>query len=127
MTEHNEQVAVFEWARMQRNIYPELDLLYAVPNGGKRDVITAKRMQDEGVKPGVPDICLPVARGGYNALYVELKRPASANRTKGRVSEKQGAWLQLLSQNGNKACVCYGASEAIRTIREYLGGEKQCM
>jgi len=66
--EHNEQVAVFAWARWAEAQYPELALLFAVPNGGARNKVTAARLKAEGVKRGVLDIWFPVARGGWRRL-----------------------------------------------------------
>lgn len=66
----------------------------------------------------MPDICLPVAKGGYNGLYIELKRVAN-----GRVSEEQKRWLNALHEKGYAAEVCYGADDAIKMIMKYLKGE----
>lgn len=63
-TEAAEQRALFQWAAMAAVGHPELKLLYHVPNEGRRSAITGARMKSEGMKPGVPDICLPVARAG---------------------------------------------------------------
>lgn len=73
-TESVEQQCLFRWAAFQSGKYPELKLLYHVPNGGSRKKSEAGRFKAEGVKAGVPDLCLPVARGGYHGLYIELKR-----------------------------------------------------
>ena len=75
--------------------WPELRLLHAIPNGGKRDIRTAAMLKAEGVKPGVPDICLPVPRGGKHGLYIELKR-----RKGGTVSKAQEAWIRALMAQG---------------------------
>ena len=32
-----EQIKLFDWVAYARNTYPQLDLLYHVPNGGKRN------------------------------------------------------------------------------------------
>ncbi len=121
MTEHDEQVAVFRWAKMQEAVCPELRMLHAIPNGGKRDKAVAARLRDEGVKPGVPDICLPVPRGAYHALYIELKRRAiKGAQSAGRPTDAQKTWLDGLSKHGYMACVCYGAEEAIRIIKRYV-------
>lgn len=71
-TEAQEQMTLFSWAAMQSGKYPELNLLYHVPNGGSRHKAEAGRLRAEGVKAGVPDLCLPVARGQYHGLYIEL-------------------------------------------------------
>lgn len=110
-TEHWEQVQLFKWASAR----PELSLMYAVPNGGHRDIRVAAKLKAEGVKPGVPDICLPVARGGFHGLYIELKR-----RKGGRVSPEQMLWIEALMREGYACAVCLGWQEARRTIEEYM-------
>lgn len=68
-----------------------------------------------GLKAGVPDLCLPIARGGYHALYIELKAP-----TNGRLTEPQRNWIRELKNAGNHACVCHGWEEASDVIDWYL-------
>lgn len=94
-----------------------LNLLYHVPNGGSRHKAEAGRLRAEGVKAGVPDLCLPVARGQYHGLYIELKRQRG-----GRTSDHQSEWLDALSAQGYKAALCYGWEQAAGTIIEYLTG-----
>jgi hypothetical protein len=89
--------------------------MYSTLNGVKltmRQAINAKR---SGNKKGVPDICLPFNNGTNGGLYIELK-----NRDGGRVSPEQKEYLAFLEENNYKALVCSGASEAIRTIKEYV-------
>lgn len=114
-TEAQEQEALFKWAAYSRAKYPALDLLYHIPNGGSRNPIEAARLKAQGVKKGVPDICLPVPSHHYTALYIELKR-----RHGGRVSAEQREWLHELGKVGNLAVVARGAEEAITIIKEYL-------
>lgn len=113
--EEIEQEHVFLWASMEERAYPELAMLYAIPNGGKRAIKTAVALKKQGVKRGVPDMCLPVARGGYHGLYVELKRQKG-----GTVSDEQREWIAALNTQGYKAIICHGAEEAIEQIRGYL-------
>lgn len=114
-TENAEQAALFQWAEVASGRYPELKLLHAIANGGKRDGRTAAVLQRTGVKPGVPDICLPVPRGDHHGLYIELKR-----RKGGALSANQRIWLNALTEQGHMAVCCKGADEAIRTIERYL-------
>jgi hypothetical protein len=116
-TEAQEQVALFQWARMNRGKYPALDLLHAIPNGGSRNPIEARHLKEQGVKPGVPDICLPVPSAHHTALYIELKR-----RKGGRVSDEQRGWIAALNRVGCRAVVCKGWEEAKAEIERYLGG-----
>ena len=106
---------MFRWAAYQRGIYPELQLMFHVANGGSRHPYEAHNLKEQGVKPGVPDICLPVARGGYHGLYIELKRLKG-----GRVEECQQWYLANLSRQGYKAVVCKGWEAARDVIEEYL-------
>lgn len=114
-TEAEEQITLFEWAEWAQNRYPELRLLHHIPNGGSRHPAEAMRLKREGVKAGVPDICLPVARNGYNGLYIELKRTKG-----GTVSAHQKAWIEMLTEQGYRAVVCKGCVDAIAEIERYL-------
>lgn len=107
-TEAQEQAELIKWAEncVLKKIHPELEMLYAVPNGGKRDRIEAAHLKLQGVKAGVPDLCLAVPKGKYHGLYIELK--VGRNKT----SEHQDKWLCNLSQNGYAVKVCYGCVSA---------------
>ena len=116
-TEHQEQVALIEWARLRRATIPELGMLFSIANGSDRHPAVGAKLKKEGVAKGVPDLCLPVPRGGYHGLYVELKRQRG-----GRVSPEQKAWIESLNSQGYRATVCYGATDAIKVIESYMGG-----
>lgn len=114
MNEAQEQRFLFQWANLAQQKYPELKLMHHIPNGGKRDVKTAINLKHEGVKAGVPDICLPVARGKFHGLYIELKVG------KNKPTPKQLEWIYSLEQEGYAVKVCYGWLEARETIENYL-------
>lgn len=116
-TESQEQQMLFQWATYQRGKYPELALMYHVPNGGHRNKAEAGRFKAEGVKAGVPDICLPVARGRYHGLYIELKRQRG-----GKVSDYQKEWVQALGEQDYLVHICKGWEAAAKVITEYLEG-----
>lgn len=120
MSESSHQQALFSWARAAAAARPELGLLYAIPNGGARSKATAGRLKAEGVRAGVPDVCLPLPRGAHAALYIELKRPAEAGRAAGRVSPEQRRWRDTLTAAGNLVLIAYGWLEARRFIEHYL-------
>lgn len=117
-TEEQEQIGLFNWARSMSFAIPELDLLYHVPNGGQRSSREGYFLKAAGVKSGVPDICLPVARGGYHALYIELKR-----LKRGRLTENQRWWIRRLQAEGIRAVICAGRETAQAEILSYLSGE----
>lgn len=104
-----------EWANLEKCKWPELEWLYHVPNGGSRNRAEAARLKAQGVKPGVPDLCLPVAKGGYHGLYIELKRLKG-----GRLSRDQAKWLESLSRGGYLATICSGWEQAAQIIQNYL-------
>ena len=114
-TEAQEQEALFAWARIRSQRIPELALLHHIPNGGSRNPIEALHLKQQGVKPGIPDIFLPCARGPFHGLYIEMKR-----RQGGRVSVDQQKMILALRAQGYKAEVCRGWEEARDTICEYL-------
>lgn len=94
--------------------YPELIGLFAIPNGGDRNPVVGKKLKVEGVKRGVPDFCLPIPRGGYSALYIEVKAED------GKCSDEQIEWQGFLQAHGNKAVVAWGKQEIIDTLIWYL-------
>jgi hypothetical protein len=112
-SESDEQIALFEWADMSG--IPELELMYHIPNGGKRYKATAGRLKKEGVKPGIPDIFLPVPNKKYHGLYIEMKA-----RHNSETSDYQKIWIDRLYKQGYDVHVCYGWEAARDTILWYL-------
>ncbi len=114
--ESGHQEAIFSWCDYNKSKYPELELLYHVPNGGKRDAVTARALKRQGVKAGVPDLVLPVARCGYHGLYIELKAPG------GKLEQSQIDYLQKTAQQGYLTLICVGWQSAVQTLSLYLDG-----
>ncbi len=125
-SEHAEQVALMRIVSFNLTKHPELKNLFAIPNGEKRHFSVANRLQAEGVKSGIPDLCLAVMRSIYGGLYIEMKRPAQRPKRGGRggLSDDQDAWRIRLIEAGYRHAVCYTAEEAWREIEEYLHLEK---
>ena len=117
-SEENEQIALFRWAEFAVNQHPELKLMYHIPNEGKRSKITGARLKAAGLKSGVPDICLPVARGGYIGLYIEMKAG------KNKPTDNQKKWLDALTREENFTAVCSGWEQAKEVIEKYLSMER---
>lgn len=117
-----EQELVIRWSIGQIDTWPELALLYHPANGGKRSKREAAKLKRMGVKPGVPDLHLPIARGGFHGLYVEMKRLEG-----GRVSTEQKTWLAALHAAGHCVAVCEGHEQAIAVLRDYLAADGQQM
>ena len=76
------------------------------------------KLKKAGMKKGKPDINLPVARGGYLGLWIELKRKGGPNPT-----QEQVDWLVRLSAAGHYCVCCKGSDAAISVILQYIRGE----
>lgn len=113
--ETEEQQALFQWVQYQLKQYPELALLYHIPNEGKRN---PRRAKAEGVKAGVPDLCLPVPRGRNHGLYIEIKR-----RKGGRITSEQAEWMDHLRAQGYAVACCYGWEPAAKFLLDYMSQE----
>ncbi|WP_206458680.1 VRR-NUC domain-containing protein [Anaerovorax sp. IOR16] len=113
-TEGIEQSTLMEWAELSKGKFPELRLLFHIPNGGSRHLIEAANLKKQGVKAGVPDLCLPVPKGEYHGLYIEMK--AKTNTP----TKEQKEWIKELTQQGYFATVCWGWMQAAKVITDYL-------
>ena len=114
-TENELQAAVFRLAQELEIVYPQLALLYAIPNGQVRP---GQRVEP-GLRPGMPDICLPVPRGRHAALYIELK--VGANKP----TATQRQMMELLREAGNKVVVFWDDEQVvIDELIAYIEGEQ---
>lgn len=114
-TEHAHQVALFAWIALNQATYPDLMKAFAIPNGGERNVKVAARMKAEGVRPGVLDIFLPLSRGGYHGLFIEMKKPGKKSAT----SPEQKKRIEELRADGYGAVVCDHWEQARHMLIEY--------
>jgi hypothetical protein len=124
MTEHAEQALLFEWAYRQTSFYPDLVMLFAVPNGAKmpysrnedgtRYSNHAMYMKAEGLTPGIPDVALMAPKGGFHGMFIEMKYG------KNKLSTEQSAWLSRLRKQGYYCIVAYSFEEAQKSIEAYL-------
>lgn len=108
-TEDQEQVKLATWLNLHGIRF------YAIPNGGRRNLMEAFKFKRTGVSPGVPDICVPVPSGRYHGLYIELKRQKG-----GKTSQNQLDWLNYLREKGYYAEVAHGFDEAREIVLHYL-------
>jgi hypothetical protein len=151
-TEHAHQVTLFAYAAVAMNYgwewadewakggevdgvvgrgVSELRWLHAIPNGGGRGdnkrsaTIRGQQLKAEGVKAGVADIFLPVAKGSWHGLYIEMKRPKlkPVRGGKGGLSNEQIEFRDWVRGQGYGWVVCYGWEEVVRVLRMYLGWE----
>lgn len=113
MNEHDAQKIVVAWFR---KTYPQLSLVFfAIPNGGSRNPVVGKKLKEEGVLAGVPDLLLAVPRNGRAGLFLEMKKART-----GRVRPEQKAVHEALREQGYAVEVAYGHEQAITFIADYL-------
>lgn len=111
------QSACLKWFNYQySSIAP---LCFAVPNGGRRRIIEAKIMKGEGVRAGVSDLILLIAKGQYGALCLEIKSD------KGKQSEFQINWQSIAEKHGNKYVIIRSFDEFRNEIESYLNPKIQ--
>ena len=108
-----EQAKVIAWAKKNEHIYHYLWLLHCSLNGVKMTKAQAGKAIAQGMKKGVADLFLPVKKGLFSGLYIEMKSE------KGRTSTEQSKFLTAVSENGYSAFICYSAVEAIDKIKAY--------
>ena len=110
--EHELQAACVKWFSLQ---YPQYDrMLFAIPNGGHRDIRTAARLKAEGVKRGVPDLFLSIPRAGYCGLYIEMKYGEN------KLTADQEAFFKKARDLGYCCLDFYNLEEFVAVITDYL-------
>lgn len=125
MSEHTEQGALFQWARINARDTPELELLHAIPNAQKfgsaskqQKINTIRKMKDEGLTPGIPDVCLPIvvnkAPNVSGILYIEMKWG------KNKPTKSQEDMMKKLSMAGNTCIVCWSWINAAIMILNHI-------
>ena len=95
-SEHVEQREFVSWVR--KNSHHKI---FAIPNGGHRNIATAAKLKAEGVSSGVPDLLIPALM-----LFVEMKKKDEVE------SKNQVERREYLTSVGYKSAVCYSADEA---------------
>lgn len=88
--------------------------MFAVPNGGHRNIQTARSLKAEGVTSGVADLLLLVARHNYHGLCVEVKTIV------GRQSENQKNWQRAVEAQGYYYAIVRSLDEFAELVRLYL-------
>ena len=132
-SEHSHQVAFFSWAALNVGKYPALAYMFAIPNGGLRDVRVATNLKAEGVKSGVCDIFLPWPKGQafvgicpddyYHGLFIEMKIEKYSNHKNGGCSDAQIDFIEWVTSAGYYCKVCYNWEEAKDVVVNYLEGK----
>lgn len=112
-SEDSEQEAVIEYC-----VLKGIEVVH-IPNESKRSLAYGAKMKRMGLRKGFPDLLFPTPHKGYHGLYIELKRDKTCKPT-----AEQWRWINYLNEQGYRATVCYGATEAIDEIDWYFTKEQ---
>lgn len=116
-TEHQEQVALREWwdrIECRKHRLEPADL-FAIPNAGAGPLRgQAGKLKAEGLRAGIPDLCLTVPAGKYHGMYIEMKRRGKS------ATESQRYEMARLERRGYFCVTCDSADRAMAEIRNYL-------
>lgn len=110
-SESREQQNLIKWARNDKRIG---NLLFALPNAGKRTVREATKIKREGLLTGVPDLFLAIPNKKYHGYFIELKTKS------GKLTPQQKECIIMLNEQGYLAECVYGALHAQMRIENYL-------
>ena len=102
--EESIQVACVKWFRLQ---YPNL-VIFAVPNGGSRNLYEAKNMKESGTLAGVADLVI-VGNGG-RVLFVEMKAG------KNKQEDSQVLFQNKVERLGHKYIICRSKEQFMKEV-----------
>ncbi len=117
-SEDSIQTAFFNWCLANNRLVPELDLMFSVPNGAYKSKASARKFKQTGLRAGVPDVMFPVARCGFNGMFIEFKSDT------GRVSTAQKWWIENLRKQGYLVTTCRKSDLAAEMVMAYLRGKR---
>lgn len=102
--------------RLVREIYkypPIYEVLFHIPNGGKRNGKEGGKFKHMGVKRGVPDLFVGLARKSYHGLFLELKKPG------GQLSIEQKVMIERLRAQNYAVEVAEGWELGVEIVLRY--------
>ena len=108
--EHKVQVAICQYLDLRGVLY------FAIPNGGNRNIITAKKLKAEGVQRGIPDLCIVFDGMAY---FLEVKKPATVGSRKGVLSLTQKAMIERIEEAGGEVKVVYSVADVIEACIDW--------
>ncbi len=111
-TERQEHLAFMTWIRLNPTIREVLIHIANEYDGGAARGQIRKTM---GVMKGVSDFFLPIPKGLYHGMWIELKR-----KKNGRCTDEQKRWIEQMKLLGYAAYFCFGDDEAINTVKKYM-------
>ena len=103
---------VMDWVRLHDSLR---GLVIHIPNEGHRSKRYGALLRDMGMRAGVSDLFIAMARHTFFGAWIELKSAS------GKVSTEQARFHLDMAQQGYFTMTCWGVDEAIKTIAWYTG------
>lgn len=133
--EEDEQALVVQWAALKRTEFgPLIRHVFSIPNGAylagseKKRGAQMARLQRVGLRVGAADLFVALPRRQWHGLYVEMKRPRVAFRSRREaetaVSSEQRTFGEDMLEAGYAWVVAYGFDEAKKVIEAYVDGHE---
>ena len=121
MSESTQQIHLIKWFKLQ---YPG-KIIFSIPNALKlgsragNKYAMLRNLKNEGLLKGVSDLFVPIPRGNYHGLFIELK---NIGKTRCSVSEDQRWFIDEMRESGYRAEWAPGFDKAKEIITEYMKG-----
>lgn len=107
--ERHEQLALIQWLDLRGIEY------FSCPNEGKRNPVNGRRMKQQGLTKGAPDLVLLPLTDDGSPVMIEMKRAKG-----GRLSQAQRDLHATAASRGWYVVIGFGAKDAIEKL-EALG------
>lgn len=108
------QIQCINWFRQQYRAIYDAGCLIHIANERQCSMRRGKELKDMGVRKGIPDLCLFMARKGFHGLFIEMKAPHEYPRP------EQRQIMAMLEREGYKCVVCRSLEEFRTIINDYL-------
>lgn len=113
------QANYFSWVDLYIERFPEMALIFAIPNAGFASKKQGGLRKLTGRRAGVPDVCVPVEGGmedgtRYLGLWIEFKRPGE------KATTEQLKWHAKLREAGHYVAIFETWTEAANLTIDYL-------
>lgn len=111
--ERRNQIQCVNWFRFE---YPK-NLIFHIPNGGKRGRIVLSLLKAMGAVSGIPDLFIPLPKSGYHGLWVEMKSD------KGSLSDEQREIHAYLKGQGYEVLTIKEFESFQSEVGSYMRGQ----